>query len=167
MIAHHGEAETKTWLEGVKANLARKPQGNDRGQVKAIKEGLCDLALGNSYYLGNMLEDAEQKTWAEAAYINFPGEEANGTHVNVSGMAMAKHAPNRDSALKLMEFLAGDVAQQMYAEVNYEYPVKAGVKRSAIVASWGDFKADTLPLEVIADNHAVAVKLLDQVKFDL
>ncbi|MCG6326355.1 iron ABC transporter substrate-binding protein, partial [Vibrio alginolyticus] len=98
MIANHGEAETKTWLQGVKANLARKPQGNDRDQVRAIKEGLCDLSLGNSYYLGKMLEDKEQKTWAESVFINFPGQQVQGTHVNVSGMAMAKYAPNRDNA---------------------------------------------------------------------
>ncbi|MGB1281148.1 MAG: extracellular solute-binding protein, partial [Vibrio cyclitrophicus] len=91
MIAHKGEAETKEWLEGVKANLARKPQGNDRAQVKAIKEGLCDVALGNSYYLGKMVNDKEQKAWADAVYINFPNQETTGTHVNISGMAMAKY----------------------------------------------------------------------------
>ncbi|MCG2836630.1 Fe(3+) ABC transporter substrate-binding protein [Photobacterium sp. WH77] len=167
MIAHYGEAETKTWLEGVKANLARKPQGNDRGQVKAVKEGLCDLAIGNSYYLGKMLSDENQKAWAEAVYINFPGQQANGTHVNISGMAMAKHAPNKANAQKLMEFLTSDKAQHMYADVNFEYPVKAGVERSELVASWGDFSADTLPLEKIADYHNAATKLLDEVQFDL
>ncbi|MEH0666912.1 Fe(3+) ABC transporter substrate-binding protein [Vibrio scophthalmi] len=167
MIAHEGEAATKAWLEGVKANLARKPQGNDRGQVKAIKEGLCDVSLGNSYYLGAMVNDPEQKAWADAVYINFPNQSTTGTHVNISGMAMAKYAPNKENAVKLMEFLAGDVAQEMYAEVNYEYPVKAGVKRSELVASWGDFKADTLSLDEIADHHEAAVKLLDEVKFDL
>ncbi len=167
MIAHHGEAETKTWLEGVKDNLARKPQGNDRAQVKAIKEGLCDLALGNSYYLGKMVNDPKQVPWAESVYINFPNQNTDGTHVNVSGMAMAKYAPNKDNALKLMEFLTGDVAQGMYAEVNYEYPVKPGVKPSELVASWGSFKADTLSLDTIADNHTKAIKLLDEVKFDL
>ncbi|MBT2917874.1 Fe(3+) ABC transporter substrate-binding protein [Vibrio anguillarum] len=167
MIAEQGEASTKVWLEGVKANLARKPQGNDRDQVKAIKEGLCDVSLGNSYYLGKMLADEKQKSWAEAVYINFPGQNAQGTHVNVSGMAMAKYAPNKENAVKLMEFLTSDKAQHMYADVNFEYPVKAGVERSALVASWGDFKADPLPLEKIADNHAAAIKLLDEVKFDL
>ncbi|MCG7584824.1 Fe(3+) ABC transporter substrate-binding protein [Photobacterium sp. OFAV2-7] len=167
MIANHGEAETKEWLEGVKANLARKPQGNDRAQVKAVKEGLCDLAIGNSYYLGKMVNDEKQKAWAEAVYINFPGQKADGTHVNVSGMAMAKYAPNKDNAQKLMEFLTGDKAQQMYAEVNYEYPVKDGVKRSELVASWGDFQADDLSLEKVADYHSTAIKLLDEVKFDL
>lgn len=167
MIAHYGEAETKTWLEGVKANLARKPQGNDRGQVKAVKEGLCDLAIGNSYYLGNMMSDENQKAWAEAVYINFPGQQANGTHVNISGMAMAKYAPNKANAQKLMEFLTSDKAQHMYAEVNFEYPVKAGVERSELVASWGDFSADTLPLEKVAEYHNAATKLLDEVQFDL
>ncbi|UTM57728.1 Fe(3+) ABC transporter substrate-binding protein [Photobacterium sp. CCB-ST2H9] len=167
MIAHYGEAETKTWLEGVKANLARKPQGNDRGQVKAVKEGLCDLAIGNSYYLGKMLSDDSQKSWAESVYIDFPGQQANGTHVNISGMAMAKYAPNKDNAKKLMEFLTSDKAQHMYAEVNFEYPVKAGVARSELVASWGDFRADKLPLEAIAEHHSAATKLLDEVQFDL
>lgn len=167
MIANHGEAEAKQWLEGVKANLARKPQGNDRAQVKAVKEGLCDLAIGNSYYLGKMVNDEKQKSWAEAVYINFPGQQDNGTHVNVSGMAMAKYAPNKANAQKLMEFLTGDKAQHMYAEVNYEYPVKAGVERSELVASWGDFRADDVSLEKVADYHSTAIKLLDEVKFDL
>ena len=167
MIAHQGEAATKTWLQGVKANLARKPQGNDRSQVKAIKEGLCDLSLGNSYYLGNMLNDAKQKAWAESVYINFPNQTTTGTHVNISGMAMAKYAPNHDNAKKLMEFLTSDKAQKMYAEVNYEYPVKPGVERSKLVKSWGDFKPDALSLEQIAKYNSTAVKLLDEVKFDL
>ncbi|MFA0414265.1 Fe(3+) ABC transporter substrate-binding protein [Vibrio renipiscarius] len=167
MIAENGEAATKEWLEGVKANLARKPQGNDRAQVKAIKEGLCDVALGNSYYLGKMVNDPEQLAWAESVYINFPNQETTGTHVNISGMAMAKYAPNQENAQKLMEFLAGDVAQNMYAEVNYEYPVKPGVKPSELVASWGEFKADPISLDKIADHHEAAIKLLDEVKFDL
>ncbi|MBW3694170.1 Fe(3+) ABC transporter substrate-binding protein [Vibrio sp. T187] len=167
MIAHEGEAATKEWLEGVKSNLARKPQGNDRAQVKAIKEGLCDVSLGNSYYLGKMVNDEKQKAWADSVYINFPNQKTEGTHVNISGMAMAKYAPNQDNAVKLMEFLTGDVAQSMYAEVNYEYPVKAGVKRSDLVASWGDFKSDKVSLDEIAEHHAAAIKLLDEVKFDL
>lgn len=167
MIAHHGEAETKAWLEGVKANLARKPQGNDRGQVKAISEGLCDVSLGNSYYLGKMLADEKQIPWAESVYLNYPGQNANGTHVNVSGMAMAKYSPNKENAQKLMEFLTSDAAQQMYAELNFEDPVKPGVASSELVASWGDYRADALPLDSVAENHEKAMKLLDEVKFDL
>ncbi|WP_413111082.1 Fe(3+) ABC transporter substrate-binding protein [Thaumasiovibrio sp. DFM-14] len=167
VIAHYGEEEAKAWLEGLKANLARRPQGNDRAQVRAVSEGLCDLALGNSYYLGAMVNDQEQKAWADAVHINFPGQNSKGTHINVSGMSMAKYAPNEENALKLMEFLTGDRAQQMYAEVNFEYPAKLGVPRSELVASWGEFAADTLPLEVIAENHSAAMKLLDEVRFDL
>ncbi|MBB1425836.1 Fe(3+) ABC transporter substrate-binding protein [Shewanella frigidimarina] len=167
MIAHDGEAKTKTWLEGVKANLARKPQGNDRDQVLAVKEGMCDIAIGNSYYYGNMLMDKNQKSWAEAVEINFPNQHNRGAHVNVSGMALAKHSPHKDNAIKLMEFLTSNVAQKMYAEVNMEYPVKADVAPSELVASWGDFKADSLPIYKLAEYHQAAVKLLDEVKFDL
>jgi len=162
MIAHHGEADTKTWLQGVKTNLARKPQGNDRGQVQAVKEGLCDIAIGNSYYYGNMLQDPEQKSWAEAVVINFPNQADRGAHVNVSGMVLTRHAPNKDNAIKLMEFLSGDVAQKAYAEVNMEYPVKADVAPSTLVASWGEFKADQLPIFKLAEYHQAAVKLLDE-----
>lgn len=167
MIAHKGEQATKAWLEGVKDNLARKPQGNDRDQVKAIKEGLCDVSLGNSYYLGKMVNDDKQKAWADAVYINFPNQTTTGTHVNISGMAMAKYAPHKENAQKLMEFLSDEQAQRIYAEVNYEYPVKPGVKSSPLVASWGEFEADTIPLNKIAENHKQAIKLLDEVKFDL
>ncbi|MCK8043881.1 Fe(3+) ABC transporter substrate-binding protein [Shewanella sp. 1CM18E] len=167
MIAHHGEQETKTWLEGWKANLARKPQGNDRAQVKAVSEGLCDLAIGNSYYLGKMLQDPKQQAWADAIEINFPNQDNRGSHINVSGMAMAKHSKNQAAALKLMEFLSGDKAQQTYAEVNFEYPVKVDVAPSKLVASWGEFKADDLPIYKLAEYHSAAIKLLDEVKFDL
>lgn len=167
MIAHYGQAKTKQWLEGVKSNLARKPQGNDRGQVKAISEGLCDISLGNGYYLGKMLSDPNQKAWADAVYLNYPGQKNQGTHVNVSGMAMAKYAPNKANAQKLMEYLASDSAQQMYAQLNNEDPVNSNVKRSPLVASWGDYRSDNLPLDAVAENHNKAMKLLDEVKFDL
>jgi len=167
MIAEHGEAKTMTWLEGVKSNLARKPQGNDRGQVQAINQKLCDVSLGNSYYFGNMLQDENQKVWADSVYINFPNQNNRGAHVNVSGMAMAKHAPNANNAKTLMEFLVSVPAQELYAESNMEYPVREGVKVSDIVASWGTFSADKLSLETIAKNRKAALMLLDKVKFDL
>lgn len=166
MIAHHGEAETEKWLQGVKENLARRPQGNDRAQVKAINEGLCDVALGNSYYYGAMLTTPEQKAWAESANIIFPNQDNRGAHVNVSGMAMAKHAPNRDAAQTLMEFLTSDKAQSLYAELNFEYPVKPGVESSELVASWGKFKRDEIALTETAKYRSAAVKLVDKVDFD-
>ncbi|PHS69681.1 MAG: iron ABC transporter substrate-binding protein [Methylophaga sp.] len=167
MIAHHGEAETKAWLLKVKENLARKPQGNDRGQVKAIKEGICDVSLGNSYYYGKMLMDKEQKPWADAVNIVFPNQQDRGTHINISGVAMAKYAPNKENARALMIFLSSEQAQQLYASLNMEYPVNPKVEPSELVNAWGDFKADNLPLTTIVKYQATAYKLLDEVKFDL
>jgi iron(III) transport system substrate-binding protein len=139
MIAHHGEADTKAWLTGLKANLAMKPQGNDRAQVKSIWSGECDISLGNTYYMGEMLEDEEQRAWAEAVRIEFPVFEGGGTHVNISGVAMTAHAPHRDDALAFMEFLSSPEAQAIYAAANHEYPVSPEVAPSEIVASWGSF----------------------------
>ncbi|MBY6187175.1 Fe(3+) ABC transporter substrate-binding protein [Marinobacter hydrocarbonoclasticus] len=167
MIAHHGEAETKAWLEGVKANLARKPQGNDRAQVRAVAEGACDYAIGNSYYYGKMLEDENQRGWAEAVVINFPNQNDRGAHMNVSGGVMAKHAKNPEGAKALLEFLSSEKAQGLYAQLNYEYPVNPKVAPSELVASWGQYKADVLPVAQLAEHHAAAVKLLDEVQFDL
>ncbi len=170
IIAHHGAEKAKMWLEGVKANLARKPQGNDRKQVKAIKEGICDVSLGNSYYFGKMITNEkhpEQKEWAASVFINFPNQKTTGTHMNVSGAALAKYSPNKADAMKLIDYLTGDEAQQMYAKVNFEYPVKAGVKASELVASWGTFKQDEISVLDIAKHYGDAVKLVDEVKFDL
>lgn len=166
MLAHHGAEKTKTWLEGVKANLARKPEGGDRDQVKAIAAGQCDIAVGNTYYIGQMLNDPEQKEAAEAVRILFPVFEGAGTHLNVSGVAMTKAAPNRENALKFMEWLASDEAQRIYAETNHEYPVKPGVERSALVQSWGEFTADPMPLTDVAKLRPDALKLIEEVNFD-
>ena len=169
MIAHHGEAWTENWLKGVKANLARKPAGNDRLQVKGVYAGECDIALGNTYYMGAMLTDEkepEQKAWAESVNMLFPNTADRGTHVNVSGAVVAKNAPNRDNAVKLLEFLASDKGQEMYAEVNYEYPVKDGVPWSKLVESWGTFKPDPIQLDEIASFRKKASELVDKVGFD-
>ncbi|ALO33958.1 iron ABC transporter substrate-binding protein [Colwellia sp. MT41] len=167
MISEHGEAYTLDWLKKFKNNLARKPQGSDRGQVQAIHQNLCDISLGNSYYFGKMLKDDKQKVWAEGVYINFPNQKNRGAHINISGIAMAKYAPNAKNAQALMEFLVSKPAQQLYAEMNMEYPVRTDVAVSELVASWGSYKADSLPLEEIAKNRKVALKLLDQAQFDL
>lgn len=166
MIAHHGEEYAQKWLRGVKENLARKPQGNDRAQVKAIKEGVCDLALINNYYMGKMVNDEEQSAWADAVNIIFPNQNGVGTHMNVSGVALTKSAPNREQAVALMEYLSDDLAQQMYAEQNFEYPVKEGVPWSGLLQSWGSFKADNLGLADIASHRKAASKLADKVGYD-
>ncbi len=167
LIAHNGLATTKTWLTSVKANLARRPQGNDRAQVKAIMEGLCDISLGNSYYYGKMLQDEKQKAWANAVHINFPNQNNRGSHINVSGVVVTKYAPHKDAAIKLIEFLSASEAQALYASVNMEYPVKQGVALSPMVASWGKFKSESLSLVEISKHRQTALKLIDQVKFDL
>lgn len=166
MIFHHDEAYAKAWAEGVKANLAHKPEGNDRAQVKSIWAGECDIALGNTYYMGEMLADPEQAEWANSVRIVYPTFEGGGTHVNVSGVAMTKAAPNHDAALKLMEFLSSDEAQKIYAETNHEFPVKPGVPQSEIVASWGSFTPDNVNLMDLAKLRPTALKLMEEVNFD-
>ena len=166
ILAHHDAAYTEAWLQGVKANLARKPDGGDRDQVKAIWAGECYIAVGNTYYMGQMLADPEQKAWADSVNVVFPVFEAGGTHMNISGIAMTKAAPNKAAALRFMEWLSGDAAQKIYAETNHEYPVKPGVERSALVAGWGEFTADTLPLADVAAKRAEALKLIETVDFD-
>jgi len=166
VILHHGEEGAKDWLEGLKANLARKPQGNDRAQVKAIWAGECDISLGNTYYMGEMLADPEQTEWANSVRIVFPVFEGGGTHVNSSGMAMTKAAPHKEAALALMEYLASPEAQQIYAEQVYEYPVAPGVAPDPLVASWGSFTPDSLPLAELATHRGEALRLTEEVDFD-
>ena len=169
MLAHEGPEKTEAWLRGVKDNLARKPAGNDRLQVKGVYAGECDLAIGNTYYMGAMLTDEdnpEQKEWAHSVKMLFPNSDGRGTHVNVSGAVLAKNAPNKDNAVKLIEFLASDKGQHMYAEVNYEYPTKDGVPWSELVQSWGTFKADPISLNEIAELRKAASEMIDKVGFD-
>ena len=169
LIAHHGAEWTETWLTGVRNNLATKPAGGDRDQAKAIYAGQCDVALGNSYYVGLMQtneKEPEQQEWADAIKVLFPNAEDRGTHVNVSGMALAANSPNRENAVKLMEFLAGDEAQRLYAEQNFEYPVKPGVEVSERVRAFGELKPDPLPLSDIAEHRGQASEIVDRVGFD-
>ena len=166
MVAHHGAEYTEKWLTGLKNNLARKPDGNDRSQAKAIMAGECDISLGNTYYVGLMMtneKDPEEKEWAAATKILFPNAADRGTHVNISGMALAKHAPNKDNAIKLMEFLSSGKAQEIYAQQVFEYPVLPGAKVSDVVASFGAIKPDALPLVDIAANRKTASELVDKV----
>lgn len=166
MIEHHGDAATTEWLNGVKSNLARKPQGNDRAQVKAIWAGECDISVGNTYYMGQMLSDPEQKAWADSVNIVFPTFENGGTHVNISGVALTKSAPNKENAIKMMEFLTSPKAQEVYAEANFEYPIAPGTKATPLVAGWGEFEADGVNLMTLAGHRTQALKLTEQVDFD-
>jgi len=166
MIAHHGEDYARDWAAGVRENLARKPEGNDRAQVKAIWAGECDISLGNTYYMGLMFGNEDQRAWADSVRIIFPTFENGGTHVNVSGVTMTRAAPNRDEALELMEFLVSPAAQAIYAELNNEYPVLEGAEVSELVAAWGSFEADTTDLSAIASERPNALRVMEEVNFD-
>jgi len=170
MIAHHGSADAEQWLNGLKDNLARKPQGNDRAQVKAVKEGVCDLALGNSYYFGKMITNEkkpEQKDWANSVNLIFPNQGDRGAHMNISGAAVAKHAPHAENAVKLIEFLSSEKAQKIYAEVNFEFPVRPNTARSELIKQYmGEFKEDGISLQKVAEQRSAAAKMADKVGFD-
>lgn len=166
MIAHLGEDGAKDWAAGVKDNLARKPEGNDRAQVKAIWAGECDISLGNTYYMGKMLGNEEQTEWANSVRLVFPEFEDGGSHVNVSGIALTQAAPNKEEALQLMEFLVSPAAQSIYAELNFEYPVLDGAPLSELVESWGPVTADATDLTEIAGHRAAALRIMEEVDFD-
>lgn len=166
MIAHDGAEKAEAWLTGLRDNLARKPAGGDREGVRDVQAGLCDLAIGNTYYMAAMLKNPDQKAWAESVKILFPNAAGRGTHVNISGAALAAHAPHRDNAVKLLEFMAAPEAQEIYAESNGEYPVISAAKTSDLVKSWGELKSDSIPLSEIADLRKQASELVDKVRFD-
>jgi iron(III) transport system substrate-binding protein len=166
-LAKHGEAKTEEWLKGIKANLAQKPSGGDREVARDIAAGKCDIGLGNTYYWALMNDkETDRKPWADATKVILPTFVGGGTHVNVSGVVVAKHAPNKENAIKLLEWLVGEKAQHMYADMNYEYPLLAEVKVNPTIASYGALKPDTLPLAEIAKNKKAAANLVDKVGFD-
>jgi iron(III) transport system substrate-binding protein len=166
IIHHHGAEKAEEWLRSVKNNLARKPQGNDRAQVKAIWAGECDIAIGNTYYMGKMLKDPEQKAWADSVRIVFPVFESGGTHVNISGIALAKYSPNKENAVKLMEFLSSPEAQKIYAFANFEYPIAPNAEPAELVKNWGSFIPDDVNLMDLAKLRSTALKLTEIVDFD-
>ncbi len=169
VIAHKGPEAAEKWLKGLKANLARKPQGNDRAQAKAVYEGVCDVGISNTYYMGKMQTNEKkpaQKKWAAAVNIVFPNQADRGTHVNISGAAVLKGSKRKAAAIGLIEFLSGDFAQKIYARQNFEYPVKPGVELHPIVKSWGTFKADTMNLAKVSSYRREASKMVDKIGFN-
>lgn len=168
-IAHHGEAKAEQWLRGLKANLARKATGGDRDVARDIMGGICDLGVGNSYYVGLMRSGRggeEQKKWGAAIKVLLPTFEGGGTHVNVSGAGVAKNAPNRENAVKFLEYLVSPEAQKIYAEANFEYPVRQGATIHPIIADLGKLNVDPVQLADIARHRVAASRLIDKVGFD-
>lgn len=168
-IVHHGAGATETWLTGLKANLARKAAGGDRDGARDILGGICDIAVANSYYVGLMRSGKggeEQVAWGDAIKVILPTFKDGGTQVNISGAAVAKHAPNRGEAVQFLEYLVSDAAQEIYAKANFEYPVKAGVATDPIIASFGELVVDKTPLSEIVKRRKEASALVDKVGFD-
>lgn len=164
MITKFGEEKVQTWANGFVKNFARPPKGGDRDQIKAVVAGQCDVAIANTYYLAGMLADTDSENQAIASQLKvyWPDQEASGAHVNISGAAVLKHAPNSTTALSLMEFLASESSQKWYAENNHEYPVVAGVATSELLQTFGDFKAEDVPLQQVGELNAAAIKLMDK-----
>jgi len=165
LIAAHGAEDAERWAQAFVANLARKPQGNDRAQAKAIFQGICDVAIMNSYYYGNMKfgDDQEQRSWADAIRLVFTNQEGRGNHVNISGAAVAKHSKNKEDAVAFLEFLTGETAQKLYGTINFEYPVNPAVSPPDELLSWGQFKRDNLPIDRLAELAPKAQMIIDRV----
>ena len=167
LIAAHGAEAAEQWAAALVDNLARRPQGNDRAQVKAIYEGQCDVAIINNYYFGKLKysEDENQRQWAQSLNLVFPnqGDGERGAHVNISGGGIAKHSKNKVAAQALLEFLTEPMSQQLYGAINFEYPVNPNVPASEELQSWGTFKEDKLPILKIAKLSREAQKIIDRV----
>ena len=167
VLAEYGEEKSEEWAKNFVSNFAKRPQGNDRAQVKAIYEGECSIAIINNYYFGKLKfsDDPEQRKWVENVRLIFPnqGEGDRGAHVNISGGGIAKFSKNKQEALALLEFLTSEKAQKLYGDINFEYPVNPKVAPSAELKKWGEFREDNLPIIKIAELAPDAQKIIDRV----
>ncbi|HJR21954.1 MAG TPA: Fe(3+) ABC transporter substrate-binding protein [Dongiaceae bacterium] len=164
MIHNDGEEKAQAWCNGIVANMARDPEGGDTDQIKALIAGEGDIAVSNTYYFARMLsgDDDALKEKLASFKIFFPNQATRGTHVNVSGAGVAKYSPNKDNAIKFLEFMISPEAQAIFAGANFEYPVRDGAEQAAVIASWGDFKEDEINVVELGKNNAEAVKLMDR-----
>ncbi|MEX6625587.1 Fe(3+) ABC transporter substrate-binding protein [Tenacibaculum salmonis] len=167
IIANNGEEKATEWANGIVANMARSPKGNDRDQVKAVVAGEGDIAIVNTYYIGKLLnsKNPEEVKVANGVKMFFPNQNTNGTHINVSGAGVAKYAPNKANAIKFIEFLVSKKSQEVFAKANYEYPVNKEVVASDLLKSWGTFKEDTLSLTKLGENNKKAVLVFDKAQW--
>ena len=166
IIAANGEEKAEEWASNLVLNLARKPEGNDRAQAKAVHEGVCDIAVMNTYYFGKMKfneKNPEQKEWAKSINLIFTNQDNRGNHINVAGGGVVKYSKNKDNAIALLEFLTQPEAQILYSKMNYEYPVNPNVEPSEELSSWGVFIEDQLPVERLAELAPTAQKIIDRV----
>jgi iron(III) transport system substrate-binding protein len=164
IIAVDGLEKAENWAKGVVANMARKPQGGDRDQIAAVAAGQCDVAIANTYYYAGMLtsDKADDREAAGKVGLFWPDQQGRGAHINISGAGVTASAKHKAEAVRLLEFLSGPEAQKVYAETNHEFPVRDGVHPSALVAGWGPFKAETVPVAILGENNPQAVRLFDR-----
>ena len=166
LVANLGNDVASNWSEGIVKNFARDPKGNDRDQVKAIAAGQGDLAIVNSYYIGLLLssENEEEINAGKSVSVFFPNQGLNerGSHINVSGIGLSKNSPNKENAIKLMEYLTSDEAQNTYVNNSYEYAANPNVKPSKIVQSWGTFNRDKLDLNMLGKFRQEAIRIFDK-----
>jgi iron(III) transport system substrate-binding protein len=168
-LAHHGEAATETWLAGVKANLAHKPDGKDNDVVREIAQGTCEIGIGNTVALAQLRdgrEGADWRAWAMEVRAVPTAFKGGGAHVNLTGAAIAKHAPHPEAARKLIEFLVMPAGQRLFATAELEYPVTAAAERAPIVSGMGSYAADALPIDEISRHQQAAVALIRKAGFD-
>ena len=167
-IAHHGEAKAEEWARGMVANFARSPKGGDTDQIRAVAAGECEVALANTYYVARLMrsDKPDDRKVMEKVAVVWPDQQSFGTHINVSGGGMLKHAPHKDAALKFLEYLASDEAQRFFADGNNEWPVVVGVKvNNPALATLGKFKADALPVGSLAMYRSKAQVIFDRVGY--
>ena len=165
MIEHQGAQKAEKWAQGIVANMARRPQGGDTDQLRAVAAGEGDIAITNNYYYARLVasKKARDRKVTEKVRVFWPNQNGRGVHVNISGAAVTKSAKNKANAVKLLEFLVGEEAQRIYASVGYEYPVRAGIARGSVVAGMGKLKMDGLSLDSLGRNNARAVRIFDRV----
>lgn len=164
LIAAHGEAEAEAWAKGVVANFARDPQGGDTDQIRAVAAGECGMAVVNTYYFVRLMtsEKEADKAVVEKVAVIFPNQDDRGTHVNISGAGVLANAPNREEAVRFLEYLSSDRAQQLFANGNNEYPAVNGVQANAALQALGSFKADQINVSVYGENQAAAQRVFDR-----
>lgn len=168
MLEHLGPARTEEWLKGLVANMARPPKGGDTDQIRAVASGECAVAVTNSYYLARLMRSAkpEDRAVVERIAVVFPNQQDHGTHVNIAGGAVARHAKNRDAAIKFLEYLAGEQAQLYFADGNNEWPAVAAVRtKNPALQALGDFKIESVPVSVIGMNQVKVQQMLDRVGY--
>jgi len=164
IIAADGAEKAEAWAKGLVANMARPPEGGDTDQLKAVAAGVGDIAISNTYYLARLMasDKPEERAIGEKLGVFFPNQGDRGTHVNISGAGILKSAPNRDNAIKLLEFLVQPEAQRYFADISFEYPVNPAVKPHPVLAAFGEFKQDTLNAATFAANSLEASKIMDR-----